>query len=394
MRAQVHTSSLVIDCDPGCDDALAILLIAKARRYDSVDILTVAGNVPVEQTTANAVRMVSLLRSELPSTKVYPGSARSMAGEAPSTTSVHGRDGLGDAPNNLLRGRNLLTEPKRTEIEGDQDAVAYLISLSRQGEPFDLLCTGPLTNLAMALNLMTNGGRERFWKNCKQIVVMGGSVGEQGNISPSAEFNFFFDPLAVQTVLDHLKQTGGNPRLKLVPLNATEHVAVSLKGQRKNATRAARFLFYALQQYGLFHSLRCSPPPERCFYGKRVEKFDQEQEKEYIKSQIGGSSGLGKLHRFCYLHDPLAAWVILQADNQPEGCWQSSRILVETTEGPGRGRVVNCSPKQERAPLGTPDLGTEVSWLKLEDRDTKKTTELFRSSFLTRLGELLHLRKF
>ncbi len=392
-----QSRQLIFDCDPGCDDALAIALVAASKVYKSVDLLTVAGNVSVEQTTANACRIVSLLKLDGLSDgiKVYPGCARGLMGDIPSAASVHGRDGLGDAPNNLLGG-----EPGEAIVPCKQEsksAVGRLLELSvpTKGNSFDLLCTGPLTNLATALNLMTEGQRFRFWEGCQRLVVMGGCFGSQGNITPSAEFNTFFDPVAAQIVLDFLREarrkpeatktanSSSVPEIHFVPLDATETVAIPLTSQKtspEEPTNTARFLFYALQQYGEFHAFHCKRPDDAESFG--IQEFD---EYEYVKSQLGGSLGVKKLHKFCYLHDPLAAWVLLNDLRVNGATWETATIRIDTGRGESRGRIILCAHKLARkGPLKTPEIGTEVKWLVLEKPE-------IRLEFVKKIAELLFL---
>jgi inosine-uridine nucleoside N-ribohydrolase len=379
---------LIFDCDPGCDDALAIALVARACRYERVDLLTVAGNVSVDQTTANACRLTTLLAIK-GRTNVYRGCSRSLMGDVPSAASVHGRDGLGDAPNNLLES------PLRPgKLDHRTNAVERLIALSNgkdTSKRFDMLCTGPLTNLATALNLMNREQRSCFWAQCDRCVVMGGGFGSQGNITHSAEFNAFFDPVAMQMVLDFAKDARPPSRpeerkIHFVPLDSTETVAISLAKQSSKAKpdNVAKFLFYALQQYGEFHAFHCKRPDEAPAFG--IKAFDEEA---YVRSQLGGSAGGSKLNKFCYLHDPLAAWVLL---NWGGACdfWQEAEIRVDTGRGDSRGRIIHCASKLGSAgPVRPIELGTRVKWLDLPMGGAEAST--FRREFVTEVAKLLCL---
>ena len=385
---------LVFDCDPGCDDALAIALVARLQRYRSLNLLTVAGNVSVDQTTANACRIAALLGIEN-CTTVYRGCSRGLMGDTPSAASVHGRDGLGDAPNNLV---SPVLEPIAAHLE--TNAVQRLVELSRGDTCFDLLCTGPLTNLAIALNLMDCKQRSGFWSHCERFVVMGGCFGSQGNITHSAEFNSFFDPVATQMVLEFLREARGGgksssggtakgpsvPDIHFVPLDATETVAISLSRQRKQPEpeRAAKFLFYALQQYGEFHAFHCKRPDEADNFG--IEAFSEEV---YVRAQLGGSTGISKLNKFCYLHDPLAAWALLNWE-AVKGFWQRAEIRLDTGHGDSRGRIIHCASKLGNAgPIRSIELGTQVSWLCLAREEPRAST--FRREFVTAIAKLLCL---
>jgi inosine-uridine nucleoside N-ribohydrolase len=120
-----------------------------------------------------------------------------MDGDEPPACSVHGRDGLGDTPNRLIWRREP-TKPDKGLINGSNfhtalnkfihteiSAVERYCELSRAEsiDQFDLLCTGPLTNLGYALSIMTKAQMVSFWRRCRQVVVMGGSFGSIGNIA-------------------------------------------------------------------------------------------------------------------------------------------------------------------------------------------------------------------
>ncbi len=395
MTDGIKRELLIFDCDPGCDDALALALVANSKSYKRLDILTVSGNVPVEQTTTNAYRLVALLKKEklADGISVYQGCERGLMGDRPSAASVHGRDGLGDAPNNLVSDAIIKI---KTSCQTEKiSAVERLIALSKTKDSlFDLLCTGPLTNLATALNLMTYAQRLRFWKNCRSFVVMGGNFECQGNITPSAEFNIFFDPVAAQMVLDFLrKQNSGERKVDIhfVPLDSTETLAIPLSKQKRHATNAARFLFYAFQQYGEFHAFRCNRPKlvipdfkENDYPELVIQEFKEE---DYVKSQLGGSTGISKLNKFCYLHDPLAAWVLINDSNKDvKKSWKEATIRIDTGRGESRGKIIHCEPKTKKGPIPQPELGTKVKWLKL----TKKSIRL---EFLKQIAAILFLAK-
>jgi len=380
---------LVLDCDPGCDDALAIAYLLshgdEGEKYESIDFLTATGNVSVDQTTTNVSRILAACnvvknREETAAKesllKLYRGCSRNMMGDRPSAASVHGRDGLGDAPNSMI-GEEFNCEPINwIQPDEDENAITRLVHLTRSKEVqnFDLLCIGPLTNLATALSLMGPKEQEEFLGKCKRVVVMGGSFDTSGNISHSSEFNMFADPVSVQIVLDIVKQYyGEDPILHFVPLNATEQVAIpldnmdELKGGNAEINKVV-FLRYILNQYGKFHVYSGATRPDI---------FDDVYEfcrLDYIRSMLTGSSGDSELKKFCYLHDPLAAWVLVNiekyggwgAENKG-GLWKTESIRVDVGKGESRGRVITCRRLDgEPAPVSIPSVGTAVKWLNLE----------------------------
>jgi inosine-uridine nucleoside N-ribohydrolase len=188
---------MIIDCDPGVDDAMAI--IAAARWADLVGITTVAGNVPLEHTTANACRLRSILGMDV---GVHAGADGPLVGAQEFAMHVHGETGLGDV---------VLPEPERGP--DSDDAVGYLVETTRSEEGLHLVPIGPLTNVALALRA-DPGLADRV----ASITIMGGSALGVGNVSAAAEFNVFADPEAA----DEVFRSGA--RLTMLGLNLTHQV--------------------------------------------------------------------------------------------------------------------------------------------------------------------------
>lgn len=175
---------LLIDTDPGVDDALALLMALRHPRADVVGITVTAGNVGIAHTTRNALALVERCGLEVP---VFVGADRPLVWPAVDAAYVHGSDGFGDAG---------LPLPKRTPEA--EHAVQTILRLSREhaGE-LTLVTLGPLTNLALALRLDPS-----LPERIPRLVVMGAAVNGHGNITPSAEFNIYFDPEAAKVVFD------------------------------------------------------------------------------------------------------------------------------------------------------------------------------------------------
>ncbi|MFL9862990.1 nucleoside hydrolase [Paraburkholderia fungorum] len=178
--------SVIIDCDPGQDDAIAIMFaLGASDRLDVRAITTVAGNVPLNLTERNA-RIVRDWAGYTQSLPVYAGCPRPLTRELITAANVHGKTGLDGVP---------LHEPLAPLAP--QHAVAFLIDTLRAAPPHSVtLCAiGPLTNLATAL-IEAPEIRDRI----REIVLMGGAFFERGNITPAAEFNIYVDPQAAQVV--------------------------------------------------------------------------------------------------------------------------------------------------------------------------------------------------
>ncbi len=175
---------VILDVDPGIDDALAVLLALRSPEIEVVAVTTVAGNVTVDLGTKNALSI--LASAGAANTPVYPGAARPLVGRLTTATFFHGKDGLGGVE---------LSEP--TTPAQSMPAAAFLVEASRGPEPVTIVATGPLTNLALACRL-----DPVFASRVERIVVMGGAVACPGNVTPVAEANVYTDPEAAAIVLD------------------------------------------------------------------------------------------------------------------------------------------------------------------------------------------------
>jgi len=172
--------AIILDCDPGHDDALAIVIAA--RNADLVGITTVSGNAPIESTTHNALVMKDLLGLTVP---VRKGATRPLVAPPQYATFVHGESGLDGAD---------LPEPTST-IDGD-DAAEWIIEMCRAREGIWLVPIGPLTNIGLALRLAPDL-RHRI----AGISIMGG--GTFGNRTTAGEFNIWVDPEAADIVFSY-----------------------------------------------------------------------------------------------------------------------------------------------------------------------------------------------
>ena len=199
---------IIIDTDPGQDDAAAIMLALGSPELQILGITTVAGNVPLSRTSTNA--RIILEFCSRPDVKVFAGADRPIARPLVTAEHVHGKTGL-DGPE--------LHEPEMPLQE--QHAVDFIIeTLTREPAGTVTLCTlGPLTNIATALQKAPEiAGRVR------ELVMMGGGFFEGGNITPAAEFNIYVDPEAAAAVFQ-----SGIP-IVMMPLDVT-HKVLTLKSR-------------------------------------------------------------------------------------------------------------------------------------------------------------------
>ena len=170
---------IIIDTDPGKDDALAIILASNSNLFDIKAITTVAGNASIENVTKNARYILKLLGLNIP---VYSGEKNS---NKKLDSIVQGKNGLSGITNNL-------------KADLTKNAVEKILELIEKN-PYEItiVAIGPLTNLAKAIKKSPE-----IMKKIKRIVIMGGALNVRGNQTKYSEFNFFEDPLAAKVVLD------------------------------------------------------------------------------------------------------------------------------------------------------------------------------------------------
>jgi inosine-uridine nucleoside N-ribohydrolase len=177
----MNKTPIILDCDTGVDDAMAIMLASQIDKFDLRCITTVAGNVDVDKTTANTLRVLELIDADI---SVYRGAAQPMFGDPVRAGHVHGKDGLG--------GINLPLH--RTEVGTIPAWDAIYNEAMDCGGALDLIAVGPLSNLGMAFIKYRD-----LPKRINRIVIMGGSA-TSGNVTPAAEFNIYADPEAAAIV--------------------------------------------------------------------------------------------------------------------------------------------------------------------------------------------------
>ena len=184
------TTQVILDCDPGHDDAVAILLaVAASEQLKLLGLTIVGGNVPLKLTTENALRVLALAnRTDIP---VYAGCPRPLVRQIVTAEHVHGASGLDSASGELLA---LPDTPV-----AEEHAVNFLIDTIRAAPDgsVTLVATGPLTNVAAAIAMAPD-----IVQRLERLVIMGGANHEPGNITPAAEFNIYVDPHAAKIVFD------------------------------------------------------------------------------------------------------------------------------------------------------------------------------------------------
>jgi purine nucleosidase len=187
---------LLIDTDPGVDDALALLMAFNDPRHEVVGLTIAAGNVGLEHTVRNALKLCEVAGSNAP---VFAGAPAPLLHPARDAAYVHGRDGFGDTA----------YAAAARQAEAEHAALAILRLSHAHAGRLLLVALGPLTNVALALRLDPT-----LPQRIARMVVMGGAVTGHGNITAAAEFNVYFDPEAAHIVF------GAFPRTELVDWEA------------------------------------------------------------------------------------------------------------------------------------------------------------------------------
>jgi purine nucleosidase len=200
---------VIIDCDVGVDDALALILAFHSPELNVEAITGVSGNVPLNLVFENIQKVLSLIQ---PKNKplIAKGADRPLIGEPVYAYSFHGKSGLGKAKIDEKE-----TVKSYQTFSGRADDLITKLARQHPNE-LTLIAVGPLTNVALGLQKDLEG-----MKKLKEVVIMGGAVRVKGNVTPHAEFNIFVDPLAAKMVLE-----SGLP-ITLVPLDVTHQVGLT-----------------------------------------------------------------------------------------------------------------------------------------------------------------------
>jgi purine nucleosidase/pyrimidine-specific ribonucleoside hydrolase len=275
---------VMIDCDAGVDDAFALILAFHSPDLEVQAVTGVNGNVPLNQVFENIQKVLSLIR---PSHKplIAKGADQPLKGKTIYAHSVHGKSGLGETKIELKEGEEWW------KISPDH-ADEFITKTARQHpKELTLIATGPLTNLALALQRDRAG-----MKKLKEVVIMGGAVRTKGNITLYAEFNIFSDPVAAKIVFE-----SGLP-ITLVPLDVTHQVFLTSRWMEDSIRPLNnRFSKFVIEATG---------------YDLVTQRFPN---KEVV-----------------YLHDPLAVGVAISPDLVRK---ERLSLTVETQEGEYYGHI-------------------------------------------------------
>jgi pyrimidine-specific ribonucleoside hydrolase len=222
---------IILDCDPGHDDAIAILLAVASPELDLQAVTTVSGNQTLDKTTNNALRVLELAgRTDIP---VYAGADAPFVRKRDVAAHVHGESGL-DGPD----------LPPPSQSARPEHAVEFLGRRYRSSDTPVLVATGPLTNVGLLFATHVDARPER-------IVLMGGAIGE-GNRTPAAEFNIWADPEAAQRVFAEGLDT------TMVGLDVTHRALIKDEHteRMRGAGRVGKVVAELMDFYARFHKRR------------------------------------------------------------------------------------------------------------------------------------------
>jgi inosine-uridine nucleoside N-ribohydrolase len=276
---------LIVDCDVGVDDALALILAFHSPELAIEAVTGVSGNVPLDLVFENIQKVLCLIQ---PKNKplIAKGAHRPLKGEPVYTYSFHGKSGLGKA-----KIKKKKHEEWHRIFSGRADELIPKLARQHPNE-LTLIAVGPLTNVALALQKDLEG-----MKKLKEVVIMGGAVRVKGNVTPYAEFNIFVDPLAARAVFE-----SGLP-ITLVPLDVTHQVYLTSRVMEEKV----KPLYNPFSQFVI----------EATRYNSNSQRFLEDSE-------------------VFYLHDPLAVGVAI---NQDLVGMERLSIDVDTREGDSYGRT-------------------------------------------------------
>ena len=289
--------NIILDCDPGHDDAIAILLAGQKDKFNLLGISVVAGNQTIEKTARNALNVATYLGLDVP---VAIGCEFPMVRERVICAAIHGESGLDG-----------FEFPKYSKQFDKRHGVQLIIDTVMNNDKVTVVATGPLTNVAMALKL-----EPRLKDHVDEIVLMGGSV-DNGNTSPAAEFNIMCDPEAAHVVF-----TSGI-KVKMIGLNVTRKVLVTDEAisRMEKINNSASDMFVKLMRvfnenqrktFGVKAGPLHDPATIASLIDESLIKFQPMN--VVIDISHGPSYGRTNCDVFDYLHAPHNAYVAMDID--------------------------------------------------------------------------------
>ena len=204
----MNAKKVIIDCDPGIDDTLALMLALSSPELDVLGITVVSGNVPVEKGAENALKVLDWMnRKDIP---VYLGEPLPLVRNYVDAMDTHGDDGLGES-----------NYPTITDIRPHTDAVGFLRDTLLHTPHVSVIALGPLTNLARLYQISPEA-----FAQIEEMVSMGGNYKSHGNCSPVAEYNYWCDPDAAHIVYEAFASMEGK-LLHMIGLDVTRQIVLT-----------------------------------------------------------------------------------------------------------------------------------------------------------------------
>ncbi|GAA5876166.1 hypothetical protein JCM16303_007042 [Sporobolomyces ruberrimus] len=349
-----------LDCDPGHDDAIALLLGLHLPGIRLLGVSTVHGNASIENTTLNAARCLLSYGSpeQRERIKVYDGVTKPLIRPVKHDPEIHGSDGLGGVEG-LLPADDPRVRAKVEETKGKK-AVFELAETARslpEGQRLSIVATGALTNIALFVSLFPELVRDK----CSQIVCMGGAEG-RGNRSPTAEFNILIDPEAASIVFDAeikvviavsassllvpetwLKQA--HPRLPVVqPLNVTHQALFRphdnerlLQSQTPLRHSLSTLLNFFAQTYETVFDFKDGPPvhdPLCIAFIARPDLFKGKRYRVDVELEGKWTAGTTSVDLWEYRKHELAAWNTDPDSRESWGKWGKNVYVLEQLDVP------------------------------------------------------------
>lgn len=283
---------IIIDCDPGHDDAVALMMAASSPKIKLLGITVEAGNQTIQKTGINTLHLVEYLDLDVP---VALGRGYPIKREPMTCAAIHGESGLDGFT---------FSNPKRTYDK--RDAVEFMHDMLLSNDKVTIVPTGPLTNVGLLLKKFPE-----VKCHIDEIVLMGGSMGH-GNVSPAAEFNILCDPEAAEIVFN------SGIKVKMIGLDVTRQVLLypDILDRMHNIGNKVSELFYQLmivfndnqkKTFGFEGAPLHDPATILYLINPNIIKF---QYMNVVIDVTGGPSyGRTNCDRFNYLHQPPNAYV-------------------------------------------------------------------------------------
>lgn len=200
----MEKKKVIIDCDPGIDDSLALLLALKSEELEVIGITIVCGNVPVDLGVENALKALEM--ADALHVPVYLGENKPLKRELITAQDTHGEDGVGECFFKKVKNGNVR-----------DGAVEFIVDTLKNNKDISIIALGPLTNIAKALMI-----HKEAFNNLNEFISMGGAFRIHGNCSPVAEFNYWVDPHGADYVFKNL-----NKKIHMVGLDVTRKIVLT-----------------------------------------------------------------------------------------------------------------------------------------------------------------------